>query len=57
MSAKAALILAGGLFASVALYVFFTPYEQCVIAKGYTKEARISCSQLSVEATVSKSEF
>jgi len=46
MSDKAALILAGGLFASVFLYRLSSPYEQCVIAHGYTKKAVTSCGEI-----------
>lgn len=61
MSDKAAWILVVGLFLIVVFARLSSPYEQCVIAHGYTKGATQSCGQVSldasVDATVRNSEF
>jgi hypothetical protein len=55
MSDKAAGILVVGVFLIVVFFRLSSPYEQCLIAHGYTKDATRSCEQIKVDARVDAS--
>jgi hypothetical protein len=55
MSDRAAWILVVGIFLIVVFFRLSSPYEQCVIAQGYTKEATRSCSHVTLDASVDAS--
>ena len=57
MSDKAAWILAGGLIVSVLLYHLGSPYEQCVIASGYTVTAVKNCDRINASVSASVTHF
>jgi hypothetical protein len=55
MSDKAAWILVVGIFIIVVFFRLSSPYEQCVIAHGYTKQATRTCGQVSLDASIDAS--
>jgi hypothetical protein len=49
MTDKAAWILIVGTFLIIVVFRLSSPYEQCVIAHGYTTQATRTCGEISVD--------
>ena len=43
---KAALIIAGAIIVSTALWIYFSPFQSCVRAEPYTQISQIRCADL-----------